>query len=176
MEVSIGDFGRMIFEMMTEDKRMPNFEKHIPDHWASIADEAKPLVEQLLALNEKMPNGGYDIVGHNQTMTQMERIEKAQIKLLGIPAKEVKPGEGVWKINDNGPLEGQYPFEDGPNAIMDHENDGTIYFSTRIWSEDVMIPTSGNEIVIREPDDYEDDPGKYATAKFWLKEAEKLGI
>ena len=57
-EIDVGEYGRRIFEAMTGDRdKYP-----LPEHWGrweSIAAEAEaePLVQKLLALNEKMNQG-----------------------------------------------------------------------------------------------------------------------
>lgn len=58
MEISVGNFGRMMFEVMLGGG------KHIPEHWDSIRSEVEPLVRQLLMLNSKMAGGGYQIYGY----------------------------------------------------------------------------------------------------------------
>lgn len=53
-EISIGDYGRMVFELFLEENW-----SNIPDHWNSIKKEALPLVKKLIKLNDKMEGGGY---------------------------------------------------------------------------------------------------------------------
>lgn len=95
MEVSIGDYGRMIFEIVHGEKF-----NQMPEHWQAIAKEAKPLIDQLLALNDKMPNGGYRIVGRKvkgkKQKSKRERILEAQKRLWEVEASTLKEGDLVW--------------------------------------------------------------------------------
>jgi hypothetical protein len=95
MEVSVGDYGRMMFEIVHSKKY-----GDMPDHWKSIAKEAKPLVDQLLALNDKMKGGGYKIVGRKigkkKVLSDSQRIKKAQDKLWLTTADKLEEGDHFW--------------------------------------------------------------------------------
>jgi hypothetical protein len=105
-----------------------------------------------------------------------ERIEKTQEHLYAVPASEIEEGGWCWKINDMSWLECCQAFYGPPNAYMDHtDKDGDIYFVARVWSEDVYIRTDSNEIVIKQPDDYDGNEDQYDSDEYWLQKADELG-
>lgn len=102
-------------------------------------------------------------------MTEYQRIRALQEKLYGVPAREINKGEWVWKVNDDGPLEGSPAFEDDPNAQMDHADGDRIFFRTSVWGENVFMETSPDEIVIRKPADFEENYDQYVSGEYWLE-------
>lgn len=97
MEVSVGDYGRMMFEMMVGQNSFNGIE-----HWSSIKSEAEPLVRKLLALNNKMSNGGYTIHGYlaesekqQKVLSKWEKIEAAQKRVL-VPTSTLQEGDKFW--------------------------------------------------------------------------------
>lgn len=106
MEISVGDFGRMIFEQTVGEKYADP-----PEHWKSIMAEAEPLVRKLLALNKKMtvdgkPNG-YKIYGYvekvkgkkKKVLSDRQKIEAAQKRVL-VEAGTLQEEDRFWLFNN----------------------------------------------------------------------------
>lgn len=131
MEVSIGDYGRMIFEMTVGEKYADP-----PEHWASIMAEAEPLVRQLIALNQKMTvdgkPGGYKIHGYTEkvkgkkrkVLSDHEKIRAAQRQLL-VAAGTLQEGDMFW-LFDNDDHE-MYVEQDDPLTVEEVTKKG-VYF------------------------------------------------
>lgn len=101
-EIDVSIWGQMLFHIVTT-------EDCIPPHWESIREEAKPLVEKLLALNEKMSDGGYKIIGlvkktksgkKKKTISSHEKADLARIHDLEIEASKLEEKDWVWLVND----------------------------------------------------------------------------
>lgn len=169
MEIKIGDYGRMIFEMILG-------EKNLPDHWKSIHQEAKPLVLQLLSLNEKMENGGYNIVGYqdetgNKKLSEKERLKLTEKELFGVFADQLNKGDYVWLFEDpefemyvgeHDPIYVDYVAENF--VLLDHPYDR--YSSYKI---------SKKTMVLKAPKDWMQNQSFYSN-EWWLEQADKLGI
>lgn len=204
MEVSIGDFGRMMFEMM-QDKY-----KDMPKHWASIAKEAKPLVQQLLDLNEKMVGedgkpGGYSIIGAvdkktgKKKMSDSERITKAQRDVLLAEARTLKVGDHFWLVDhsdhemyigQNEPLKADDITKKGIYYEMQHLGG---YHTERLspddkvlkapaWYGDMLKQSNKYNTGKLTKDkwetfckDYDAKQEEFESDEYWLKEAERLG-
>lgn len=202
MEVSLSEYGRMMFEMMCGKKN------NMPDHWASIAAEATPLVMQLIALNEKMvvdgKAGGYEVIGApdktgKKKLSKRRRIELAQEKDLLTTAGSLKVGDHFWlhKHYDHE----MYVGEHEPVRADDITAKG-IYFDMphcggshmeRIGPNDKVLkapgcfgdwpaPTAFSNKEITEDEYREQARARYAeqerftSDEYWLKRAEELGL
>jgi hypothetical protein len=170
MEVSIGEFGRMIFEMVAERPQ------YAPAHWRSIQHEAAPLVKQLLALNKKMDQP-YEIIGvekenGKKSLSQMERIKLAQIKLWGRKAGELKVGNQIWLYNNCD--HEMYITQDSPVKIIDR-TDKFVYVEMRGCNYEFILNLKHGTLVLLAPNDFEDD-GPYTQREYWLNRADELGI
>ena len=179
MEVTVGDYGRMIFEMcLAREGYEP------PDHWKSIMERAKPLCEQLLALNAEMVVDGkplgYKISGYKDkrgkvVLSAGERVRKARDVMLGIPAKNTKKGDLIWLV---GTIVGMYFGEQDPVPVELKTKQFVLIehpcASRGSGGESLKIPL--NQRVLKAPHDWEDEEDKYLTDEFWLSEAQRLGF
>jgi len=122
-EVTIGTFGRLVFEAMTANDE-------VGEHWQSIAEEARPLVERLLMLNDKMEGGGYSIVGHKingkKVKPKLQRIREAKKHDLLVPAGELEEGDRFWLFEnyDHGEM---HIGVDDP-LVVDEKTKKGVYF------------------------------------------------
>jgi hypothetical protein len=168
IELQIEEYGRVLFRAMTEG------DEHASSFWSNIRAEAKPLVEQLIALNDKLEGGGYELVGMvskgKVKLTRLQRIKEAQKKLWGVAARKVKEGDYVW-LCENYDLE-MYVGEDDPLPVDTVKKDYIIVDRHR----DGMERVAGDEIVLLAPVDFDENEAKYGTDEYWLEQADKLGI
>jgi len=166
MEVSVGDYGRMMFEMMVG-------EKNLPDHWESIKTEAEPLVRKLLDLNAKMSNGGYEVHGYSdkgeKVLSAKEKIEAAQRRFL-IPASELQEGDSFW-LFDNYDHE-MYVGQDEPLLVEDVTKKGVYYEASHLGgrhTERIDL----TEKVLKAPDCFKEDDElkqqEFTSDEYWLK-------
>lgn len=104
IEIDVCIYGQLLFQNVMADSK-----EFIPPHWESIREEAKPLVEKLLALNEKMSDGGYEIIGlvkktksgkKKKTLSAREKADLARKHDLEVKASHLKEGFWVWLVND----------------------------------------------------------------------------
>jgi hypothetical protein len=177
MEITIGDYGCMIFEMMTGQSRLRN----MPEHWASIAKEATPLVEQLLALNQKMKSreGGYSIVGYKDktgkvVRSEHERISMAQKKSWCATAGELKEGDLFW-VNDGRSDIEMYIGQDDPVQVDEITKKG-VYFEMQHCGGEHTEKIGLDTKVLKAPADFEEKEDLYTSKKYWLEQADKMGI
>jgi hypothetical protein len=166
MEVSVGDYGRMIFEMMVA-------EKHLPDHWQSIKAEAEPLVRKLLALNAKMSNGGYEIHGHNdkgkKVLSAHEKIKAAQSRCL-VPARDLREGDRFWLFDDyNDTFNDDHPF------VVEDVTKRGIYYEARHLGGRHTERIDSTEMILKAPDCFKNDDEhndrkqrEFRSDKYWL--------
>lgn len=171
-EVNVGDYGRMMFEMMLTKKS-----EDIPEHWFSIWEEAKPLVEQLLELNSKMKPNCYKVSGHKTKngktiLSDPERIEKARIKMWLTKGKSIKKGNKVWVLG--GDLE-MSPRWDAPCLVMMKQKDDLIIKVSHCGGEH-LEKVSANQKILRAPKDWDQNYEMYQDDTYWLEQAENLGI
>lgn len=203
MEISIGSYGKMMFEMMIGKK------KDLPKHWASIAAEAKPLVLQLLALNEKMTDGGkpsgYEVVGApgkdgKPKLSKHKRIKLAQEKDLLTTVGTLKVGDQFW-LHDHYDHE-MHIGEQDPVTVDDITAKG-IYFEMQHCGGHHTERIGPDQKVLKAPDwlgDYQravtkmhkgeisleefaamqkplqEREHEFTKNEYWLKRAEELGI
>ncbi len=172
IEINVSDYGKMMFEFAVGIR-----EQYLPKHWASIRKEAEPLVRQLLALNEKMDGGGYEIYGYvkedgKKKLSVHDRAYLAWVKSWEVSAKTLKEGDYVWLHDD-----GDYPMESldcqpievqiikGNKIIVEHpENNDSIY------------QISKSDKVLKAPKDWDERQEEYESQEYWLKKADELGI
>jgi hypothetical protein len=125
----------------------------LPAHWESIKDEAKPLVEQLLALNEKM--GTYEIVGlksGKKKLSKHERIDQAQEKLWGCTAASLKEGDYFW-LNESGHDIEMYVGEQDPVKVDEITKKG-VYFELPHCGGEHSERIDFNTKILKAPDEY----------------------
>ena len=169
MEVSVGDYGRMMFEMMVG-------EKHLPDHWESIKAEAEPLVRKLLALNAKMSSGGYEIHGYSDkgktVLSVQEKVEAAQRRFL-IPASELQEGDSFW-LFDNQEHE-MYVGQDDPFIVEDVTKKGIYYEASHLGGRHTER-IDPDEKVLKAPDCFKNfdenndrKQREFTSDEYWLK-------
>lgn len=165
MEVSVGDYGRMMFEMMLT-------KGNLPDHWQSIKEEAEPLVRKLLDLNARMSNGGYEVHGYlakgKKVLSSQEKIKTAQSRFV-IPASELQEGDRFW-LFDNYHHE-MYIGQDEPLLVDEVTKKGVFYYTTgRIVTARRI---DANEKVIKAPDCFKEDDElkqqEFQSDEYWLK-------
>jgi hypothetical protein len=161
-EISIGEYGSYLFESVVSPQPSA-------DHWESIRAKAEPLVRQLIALNEEMTGGGYKLTGYvkdgKEQLASHQRIAQAQEQLWSVPNVQLKVGDKVW-------LEDQYILDQNPVPVL-FENNHSIAIQRELgWIEKFnRIGT-----VLKAPDDWEENQDQYQTRKYWLEQADKLGI
>ncbi len=166
-EVSIGDYGRMMFEMMTNSG-----EYHMPKHWSGIKDRAEPLVRELLRLNDEM---GYEIIGYHdekgrKKISKRERIRQAQKKMWLVKANTLEERDRVWLDDSDYEM---YISEDQPCPV-EYVKDEYVAVDTdrqygivRVWVGDK---------VFKAPNDWDEQRKMYVTDEYWLEQAERLGL
>lgn len=166
-EVTVGEYGKMIFEACTGNW------SDVPDHWKSILSEAKPLVEQLIALNDKMlVEGvpcGYIIVGKIDSKTVLsnfERIELAMKKTMEVSSSDLKEGDDVLEIEDISITEAI----ENPSKVLEITKKG-VYIECRMWGDFVINLHSLNETFYKCLEEYKNQDDNY-----WLQKANELGI
>lgn len=173
MEMKIGEYAKHLFEIMVGDDRY--FGGRGPEHWESIRAEAEPLVKQLIALNDKMSNGGYSIVGYKKegkkVLSKSERIREAQKQLWEVEANTLKVGDYVFY--DEGEETSYVDDAVGPWKVDDVSIKG-VYIDVQHCGGWHTAKITKDEKVIKAPDDW-DDNGMY-TDEWWLEQADKLGI
>ena len=160
MEVTFGDYGRMMFENMLNPGRQ------IP-HWESIRAEAEPLVRQLVELNSKMSTGGYQLYGHINGKEVFRKSDYASeaIKLTwGVPVSKLKKGDLVCvTCNDVTPMS----LED--HLRIDAIGDRYIYGDNG-YALDI------DDMAIKIPDDWDENYKQYISEKYWLDIAKEKGV
>lgn len=171
MEIKIEEYGRHMFSVMTS-------EPSGSEHWESIRKEAEPLVRQLIALNDKMKGGGYKLTGYidstgKKKLPDHERIKLAQEKLWKVSTAELEVGDKIWTINED--LE-MHIGETEPGTVEDITAKA-VYIELRDW-EDYTQKFGKNKdyFVLRAPKDWDKKEDLYSSDKYWLKQADKLGI
>lgn len=166
-EVSVGDFGRMIFE-----QAYPQFPGYaLSPHWASIMQDAKPHIDALLALNEKMAGGGYDIHGiikdGKVVRKRYDRIYDAQLAVLQVQPDQLKKGDYVWLLDEE--FE-HYPWQNDPVEV---KQVGEMLIVEHPFERHGIHQPGGK--ILKAPDDWEDNE-EYTTDEYWLKKADELGL
>jgi hypothetical protein len=180
MEISVGDYGRMMFEMMIAEKY-----GNLPEHWKSIQAEAEPLVRQLLELNKKMlvdgKPGGYEIHGYvekgkkkKKVRSKFERIRMAQEHGLKVKASSLKIGDRIWMLPAFSDHE-MYVGQDDPVPITDIGRTGTIYVEMQGCNYEYPATVNPTDDVLKAPKDW-DDNDDYRTDEYWLARADKFGF
>jgi hypothetical protein len=155
MEVSVGDYGRMMFEMMVAEKY-----SDLPEHWQSIKKEAEPLVRKLLALNNKMSNGGYKIHGYVEkkgkkkvkVLSDHEKINIAQAQ-LAVDAGTLQEGDYFWlyKHYDHE----MYIGQDDPLSVTEVTKKA-VYFEMSHCGGHHTESIALNDKVLKAPDFYKE--------------------
>jgi hypothetical protein len=163
MEISIGDYGRMMFEMMIGKSN------DLPDHWLSIKADAEPLVRKLLELNNQMVvdgiPSGYEIHGHTDNskpvLSKLEKIILAQ-KQYAVPASTLQVGDKFWLI-DNSDFE-MYVVQDEP-VVVDEITKKGVYFEMRHFGGRHVERIDLNELVVIAPNPLTEE---FTSDSFWI--------
>ena len=170
MELTIDEYGKYLFHVMTKEKYSSG------SHWESIRKEAEPLVRQLIELNKKMEGGGYKLVGYvdesgKKILSDHERVCKAQDKLWKTTASTLKKGDKIWLYGGDRDM---HIGEDEP-AVVETVTKEWIYIMVKDW-EDVTEKIHKRAIVYKAPKDWSKKEELYSSDEFWLEQADKLGI
>jgi hypothetical protein len=171
MEVSVENYGGMMFSNAFTPEGY-----YLPDHWASIMDEARPHINALIALNDKMINGGYEIVGipdkkGKPKLSNSQRISLAKQKFWRISASDLVENDLVWLTRFEPEM---YIGEHDPCQIEFLKNGVGVI--TDVWGEEVIIRLEKNEEVLRAPKDFSEKQDYYTSDEYWLEKADELGI
>lgn len=163
MEITIGEYGRMMFEIMTSSSQGLK-------HWNKIREKARPLIFKLIKLNQEM-HDVYTIVGYvdeagNKKLSNQSRIIKVQKKLWGITASELNVGDLVY---NRGLLFN--PREQKP-ALVEFKKKN--YLAISYPEEEYIEKINKHEEVLKIPNDW--DKEVYKSDEYWLKLADKLEI
>lgn len=160
MEITIAEYGRMMFDIMNKPREL------MPAHWASISEEAIPLVKNLLDLHQKMIGNPYTIVGYMKdgkpVRSNYERICEAQEKTLQTEIKNLKIGD-----------EFVYDFETPEPFKVLEITDEWVYSSQ--YRDRGMMRLKKDEKVLKIPEN-EDGDTFLENKEYWLKKADELGI
>lgn len=171
MELTIGDYGKYLFEQMTKDKKHNN-----SDHWESIRKKSEPLVRELIKLNSEMKGGGYILVGYvdesgKEKLPDHKRILLAQEKLWNVKVSKLAKGDRVWLNGDEPEM---YIGQDEP-GVVEAVSKEWVYVTLRNW-EDYTKKIHTHAEVLRAPKDWMKNEELYSSDKYWLEQADKLGI
>ena len=171
-EVTLGQYGRMIFEIMAGKP-----DDHMPEHWKSIEAEARPLVLQLLAINNKMSNGGYNIHGQyvngKKVLSKQERIGRAMWHDWNTPAPNLKMGDRLWVSHGDIEMD---PFGEEPAPVEYIKGEGNERVVGIDRGRDGVYKLGPCDKVLKAPSDYDDREDEYQSDDYWLKRADVLGI
>lgn len=166
IEVSVGDYGKMLFDMLLE----PN--GHLPDHWKSIKKEAVPHLKALIALNDKMKGGGYTITGikkkGRKVLPKHERIAQAIKAAWIFPTNKLKDGDRYILTNEVFEIQNEDWWHYHLKVVVVGVT-GLVYGET----SDKLLQRVYDQEVIRIPEDYESE--RY-NDDYWLKIAEVMKI
>jgi hypothetical protein len=172
-EIDVVAFGEMVIRTVLREDRLGS---HIPEHWASIIEKARPLVHQLIALNDEMKPNGYVLTGYKKdgkkVLTKDQRMKAAQGKLWGTTAGKCKKGDRVWLLDDYD-IE-MYVREHQPVQIIIKSKDGIV--AEHPYERHGTILIGKKDKVLKAPADYEEKEEFYCSDKYWLEQADELGI
>ena len=169
MEIEIGDYGQIIFEMMVGDTG------ELPDHWARARHRAEPLVRQLIRLNGEL-RLGYELIGYKDDngkliLSKAQKIDKAQ-KTWAVPAKELKIGDQVWLLDsryDNMRIENRQP------GTVTHKIKNIITIEILIsYGRWEAAKIQEKDYVLKAPPDWEKNQDRYSSDEYWLEIYEQL--
>lgn len=170
MEITVEDYGKILFRVLATD-----FCRTIPDHWKSIQDKATPLIEKLIALNDEMINGGYQIVGHKKNgkkvLSEYEKIEEAQRLLWGTQIKFLKVNDLVWTTNRNEPE--MYIYQDEPGVVLSKDDK---YFFIEIQERIFKFSVDDTDLFLVAPKDWKEKENLYVSKNYWLEKALELNL
>ena len=168
MEISVGDYGKVMFEMMQRcDDKMPA-------NWLSIAEQARPLVNQLIALKDSMNRIGsveksYDIysvrVGSVLSVSKAQRRLEIIHRSFGCKASELKEGDLVW-------LDARDVGMEDPKCVAI-----TTDLYVAIEDEyDRFVKVRKDEVVLRAPKGFLEDRDTYFSDEYWLGQEASIGV
>lgn len=179
MEISVGDFGRMIFEQTVGEKCTDP-----PEHWKSIQAEAEPLVRKLLALNKKMivdgKPGGYEVHGYvekgkgkkKKVLSKDQRIKLAQEKVMEVSASTLKEGDRIWLNHD---YDIEMYFREHEPVTVDIVKGDTIIVA-HPYERHGVYKIHAKDQVLLAPKDWDEKEDEYHKDEYWLAKADELGI
>jgi len=162
MEISVGDYGRMIFEMTVAEK----YGNNLPEHWQSILAEAEPLVRKLLELNKKMTvdgkPGGYRIHGYiekvkgkkKKVLSDHQKIREAQRRVL-VEAKTLQEGDRFW-LFENYDFE-MYVGQDDPLVVSEVTKKAVYFGMSHMGGGHHTESISLTEKVLKAPDFFKEE-------------------
>jgi len=168
-EITIQQYGQMLFGNAYAPCSFP-------EHWASIMDEALPYVHALVALNDKMANGGYEITGipgkNGKTkLDTYERIKLARKKSWMVRVKDLVEGDLIWLTRSEPEM---YIGEQEPCPIEFLKNGVSVIIDN--WGQEVLLRLKKDEEVFRAPKDFAEKEDYYTSNEYWLEKADELGI
>jgi len=178
MEITVGDYGRAMFEMMMSyPKNNPNG-YYDPPHWASIREKAEPLVRELLRLNEEMKPSGYRLIGYTDNtgkihLPKHERAQLAQKQLWGVVADTLKIGDRVWLLDSDYDMQ----VDEQEPGVVEFINEHNVGVEISGFNHEFIARVGKKQTVIKAPSDWDDEDGneKYDFT-WWLEQADRLGI
>ena len=170
MEITVEDYGKILFQVLATD-----FCRTIPDHWKSIQDKATPLIEKLIALNDEMINGGYQIVGQKnkngkKVLSKFEKISRAQELLWGTQINHLKVNDLIWTIDDEPEM---YINQDNPGVVL--SKDEKHYF-IEIQERIFKFSVDDTNLFLVAPKDWEEKEDLYTSEEYWLEKAIELNL
>jgi hypothetical protein len=171
MEIGVEFYGQMIFSNAFIQEGYAR-----PEHWESIMEEARPHIDALLALNEKMTDGGYEITGipdksGKRKLDKYKRMEIAQNKAWLVTADKLVEGDLIWLTR----LEPEMHIGEHEPCHIEISNKG-VSIITDSWGEEVLLRLGQKEEVLRAPKDYAEREDYYTSDEYWLEKAKELGI
>ena len=97
----------------------------------------------------------------------------AQKRLWGVKAGTLKEGDKLW-LCSNYDVE-MYIGEQSPAPVEFVKKD-SIAIEMEGMNCEYMIRVDAQELVLKAPDDFNDKEDVYTSDKFWLEQADELGI
>lgn len=170
MELTLQDYAKHLFFAMNQEPGTA------PAHWESIRAKAQPLVEQLIALNDEMVNGGYSIIGHKvkgkKVLSKAERIRRTKLKMWGVEdLHSLKEGDYIWADDDD---QGCTLDDDSPVRV-EERTAKCIYIEVPHCGGEHIARIGYGTTVLKAPEDW-DENEMYNSEEWWLEQADKLGI
>ena len=171
MEISLGQYGKMIFEMC-----LGTNEASMSDHWKSMIALARPHVQALVDLNEK--NVGYTITNISKkgrkVLPRRERIKRAMERMMEVDACTLREGDRIFLHKDydmphENILNGDTPIKveivHGNRIIVEHPQ------GRRAGVYEIDL----GEKVLKVPENWDED-SDCQSEEYWLAKADEFEI